>query len=194
MGQARTQEATALLARFASGDTEAQARLYEVVCAELRSVAGSMMSEQPAGHTLQPTALVHEAWIRLIAGQQRNFEGRRHFLGVAAKAMRTVLIDHVRSKRTQKRGGHMESRALDEAVAQLEAGDTDLLDLERALQELERDDPELARLVEMRFYGGFSHPDVASALGVSLSKVERMWRLARARLHRGLAGFRDDLA
>ena len=187
MDKVKTQEATALLRRFAGGDSEVQERLYQAVCAELRIVAQGMMSEQPKSHTLQPTALVHEAWIRLVAGAERSFENRRHFLGVASKAMRTVLVDHVRSKRSLKRGGHVDVHPLDEAVAELEVGDTDLLDLEAALQELERDDPELARAVEMRFFGGLSHPDIATTLGVSLSTVERNWRIARARLHRALA-------
>ena len=186
---AAVEPTAALLAGFARGDSGAQERLFDVVRAELQRVAGGLMKEQPAAHTLQPTALVHEAWIRLVQSSARTYENRGHFLGVASKAMRTVLVDHVRAKRARKRsapivGAGDSSAGLDEVVAELEAGDTDLLDLEDALVELERTDPELLRIVEMRFFGGLSHPDVASTLGVSLSKVESMWRIARAWLHR----------
>jgi RNA polymerase sigma factor (TIGR02999 family) len=162
----------------------AQERLYAAVCGELRRVAGGLMKDQPASHTLQPTALVHEAWIRLVSSAERTYENRGHFLCVASKAMRSVLVDHARGKRARKRGGDHEVRGLDEAVAYLEGGNTDLLDLDDALLELERDDPELCRMVELRFFGGLSQPEVASALGISLSSAERMWRIARARLHR----------
>lgn len=177
---------TALLLELAAGDDRAQGRFYDAVCAELRSVAAGLMRQQDAGHTLQPTALVHEAWIRLVNGGERTFENRRHFLGVAAKAMRSVLVDHVRGKSARKRGGDMVRRGLDEAIACLEAGDTDLLDLDEALENLQQDDPELARLVELRFFCGLTQQDVAAALDVSLSTVERMWRVARAQLHKNL--------
>ncbi len=182
----------ALLARIAAGDAGAQDPLYRAVRAELRHVAGGLMRDQADAHTLQPTALVHEAWIRMVGAGGRTYESKRHFLGVAAKAMRSVLVDHVRSKRASKRGGGAVVQepdtpgGLDVAVARLEGTDTDLLDLEEALAALERDDPELARLVELRFFCGLPQPEVAAALGVSVSTVERMWRIARARLHRGL--------
>ncbi|MBK8180944.1 MAG: sigma-70 family RNA polymerase sigma factor [Planctomycetes bacterium] len=179
---------TNLLRRFAAGDSQAQEPLYTAVCAELRRVAGGLMKETPPGHTLQPTALVHEAWIRLIGQAERTFVNRQHFLCVASKAMRSVLVDHVRAKRAMKRGGEHVRVDLDEAVAYLEAGETDLLDLEQALTELEQDDPELARVVELHFFGGLSQSEVSEVLGVSLSTVERSWRIARARLHRRMAG------
>lgn len=177
---------TALLERVVGGDRSAQAELYAAVSAELRQVAGHLMRAGAAGHTLQPTALVNEAWIRLIGGAEKSWGSKSHFLCVAAKAMRSILVDHVRAKRSRKRGGDLVACGLDEAVASLEAGDTDLLDLEQALRELEEDDAELARVVELRFFGGLSQPEVATALGVSLSTVERAWRVARARLHRRL--------
>lgn len=184
-----------LLRRVSVGDARAQAELYEAVRGELRSVAGGLMREQPAGHTLQPTALVHEAWLRLLGGAPANYESRGHFLGVAARAMRSILVDHVRRKRAEKRGGGRASEPLDEAVAAIESGSADLLDLDLALEELEADDPELARLVELRFFAGLSHEELAQVEGVSLSTIERSWRLARARLHRRLGrGGPHDLA
>lgn len=184
-----------LLRRVSEGDAHAQAELYEAVRAELRSVAGHLMREQPAGHTLQPTALVHEAWLRLLGSTEAAYHSRGHFLGVAARAMRSILVDHVRRKRAEKRGGGRASEPLDEAVAALESASADLLDLSQALDELEADDPELARLVELRFFAGLSHAELAQAEGVSLSTIERSWRLARARLHKRLGrGGSLDLA
>lgn len=154
---------------------------------ELRDVASGQMRGQSNGHTLQPTALVHEAWIKLMSGAEVDWQGRQHFLAVAARAMRQVLVDHLRSKTAQKRGGTEPCEELDETVAFLEGDDTDLLDLDEALTELEGEDPELARIVELRFFGGLDHPRIAEVLGCSLSTVERSWRVARARLRRRLA-------
>jgi RNA polymerase sigma-70 factor (ECF subfamily) len=186
LGERPAQRTVELLRRVSGGDAGAQAELYEVLRGELRSLAGGMMRDQPAGHTLQPTALVHEAWLRLFGDEAGAFASRAHVLGVAARAMRSILVDHVRAKRAQKRGGGREAQPLDEAVAAIEAASADLLDLSAALEELERDDPELARLVDLRFFAGLSHAELALTLEVSLSTVERSWRLARARLHRRL--------
>ncbi len=180
LAQFEVEQTTELLRRLAGGDAQAQGPLYAAVHAELRRLAGGMMKEQRAGHTLQPTALVHEAWIRMVAGGERSYHNRGHFLCVASKAMRSVLVDHVRARRASKRGSDPAPDDLDAAVACLEAGEMDLLDLEQALEELERHDRELARMVELRFFGGLSHPDLSSVLGVSLSTVERHWRVARA--------------
>jgi RNA polymerase sigma factor (TIGR02999 family) len=176
-----------LLERSAGGDAEARddllARLYD----ELKRIAGGQMQRQRENHTLQPTALVHEAWIKLMGGAVQEWEGREHFLAVSARAMRQVLVDHVRAKGAQKRGGEAVSRELDETIAFLEGDELDLLDLEEALTELEGDDPELAQIVELRFFGGLSHPRIAELLDCSLSTVDRAWRVARARLRRRLA-------
>jgi RNA polymerase sigma factor (TIGR02999 family) len=174
---------TELLRRFAGGEAAAQQQLYAAVSEQLRGIAGSLMKASAAGHTLQPTALVHEAWIRLVSGKDRTYNNRLHFVGVAAKAMRSVLVDHVRRKRAKKRSSGAPVEALDVAAAQFEAR-ADLLDLDAALQELERDDPELAKLVELRFFGGLTTAEVAEIRGTSVSTIERQWRVARARLHR----------
>jgi RNA polymerase sigma factor (TIGR02999 family) len=130
---------------------------------------------------------VHEAWLKL-AGGNADFRSRQHFLGVAAKAMRSVLVDHLRRKRAQKRGGEVHIGSLDEAVVFLEAGEVDLLDLDAALTELEGEAPDLACWVEMRFFSGMTNAEIAAAVGVSESSVERGWRYARARLRSRLGG------
>lgn len=178
-------EVTVLLQRAANGDAAARSRLAEVVYAELRAMA-AMQLRALRGGTLQPTALVHEAWLKLAG--DGAYHNRRHFLGVAGKAMRSVLVDHVRAVRAAKRGGHAERRPLDEAVAFYENGEVDLLDLDEALGELERDDAQLARWVEMRFFGGLTNGEIAAIDAVSESTVERGWRAARARLASRLGG------
>jgi RNA polymerase sigma factor (TIGR02999 family) len=178
-------ETTLLLRRISAGDLEARERLIEIVYGELRRIAAHHLKGSPE-RTLQPTALVHEAWLRLCGVDVRDFESRTHFLGFASRAMRSVLVDHVRARRAEKRAPEEAASPLDETVAYLEAGEIELLDLDEALKELERDDPELARLVELRFFAGLGHAEIAGVLGCSLSTVERSWRLARARLHASL--------
>ncbi|MBL9076581.1 MAG: sigma-70 family RNA polymerase sigma factor [Planctomycetes bacterium] len=185
MADAGPGDVTLLLRRVAGGDAEARSRLAEVVYGELRAMAARQLAGM-RGATLQPTALVHEAWLKLAG--HADFVGRQHFLGVAGKAMRSVLVDHVRRKRAQKRGGAAESRQLDDAVAFLEAGEVDLLDLDEALGELERDDSMLGRVVEMRFFGGMTNQEIAAVEACSESTIERAWRAARARLRQRLGG------
>lgn len=176
---------TLLLRRVAEGDTDARARLAEVVYHQLRTMAARQLRGM-RGATLQPTALVHEAWLK-IAGRD-DFANRGHFLGVAGKAMRSVLVDHVRRKRAQKRSGGEARCELDEAVAFLEAGEVDLLDLDLALAELQADDPLLVGVVEMRFFGGMTNAEIAAVQGCSESTIERAWRVARAWLRQRLGG------
>jgi RNA polymerase sigma factor (TIGR02999 family) len=181
-----TGEVTTLLQRIADGHSDAKSRLADLVYQELRGIAARQLQGM-RDHTLQPTALVHEAWLRL-AGGAGPYQNRGHFLGVAAKAMRSVLVDHVRSRRAEKRGGQVETTPLDDAAAFLAADEVDLLDLDQALDELERDEPDLARWVEMRFFGGMTVPEIAVVDGISESTVERGWRFARARLRGRLGG------
>jgi RNA polymerase sigma factor (TIGR02999 family) len=160
---------------------EAIARLH----AELRHLAMGQLARQRAGHTLQPTALANEAWLRLFGEAQPRFEGRRAFFALASRAMRAVLVDHARAHDTAKRGGGRERVSVsvslaEDAAAQRPEFVLDLLDLEEALTELEAVDAELARLVELRFFGGLSHTAIAETLDVSERTVERRWRLARA--------------
>lgn len=179
-------EVTVLLRHLAAGDAGAHGRLAELVYDELRRMAERQLGPQ-RGRTLQPTALVHEAWLKL-AGGGAAYADRAHFLGVAAKAMRSVLVDHVRRKRAQKRGGEATTTPLDEAVAFLEAGEVDLIDLDTALAELAADDPVLAGIVEMRFFAGMTNGEIAAIEGCSESTIERGWRAARARLRSRLGG------
>lgn len=151
--------------------------LYRQLEGELRRLAARQLDRQEPGHTLQTTALVNEAWLRLAP---LGYEGREHFLAVAARAMRSVLVDHARRKRADRRGGGAVRLELDEALVGFEAGAEDLVALDAALAELESADPTLASIVELRFFAGLSNPEVARVQGTSLRSVERGWRAARA--------------
>lgn len=190
MTDARPGDVTTLLRRMADGCDTSRGRLAAMLYDELRAMAAAHLRGMK-GHTLQPTALVHEAWLRL-AGADADYASRNHFLGVAAKAMRSVLVDHVRRSRAEKRGGDRRRTTLDEVVLFLERDEVDLLDLDAALHELAREDESLANLVELRFFSGLSHPEIAAVERCSLSTVERGWRLARAFLHQRLRGRRED--
>jgi RNA polymerase sigma factor (TIGR02999 family) len=146
-----------------------------------------MRREKP-GRTLQTTALVHEAYLRLLKDASLSFENRAHFLGVAARAMREILIEHARARAARKRGGGGVRVTLDDAVASLAAPSIDVLALEEALQRLTRLDQRHARVVELRYFGGMSVEETAAALGLSPATVKRDWTLARAWLYRELGG------
>lgn len=181
-------EATRLLERLAAGERSDADRLLELIYGELRQLAGAQLVRERAGHTLQPTALVHEAWLRLIDQQRVAWQGRGHFLGIAAQAMRRILVDHARGKRRAKRGGAWRRVQLEEG-ALTEAGDgLDLLALEDALERLAQLSERQARVVELRFFGGLSSEESAELLGVTRRTVERDWRFARAWLYEELAG------
>ena len=180
------QQVTRLLERLRGGDAQAAERVYELLQAELRHLADREMRRQEPGHSLQPTALVNEAWIKLVGGDGRSYDNRGHFLGVAAKAMRSVLVDHARAKRAARRGGGALRVELDDALAAYEERAYDLVALDDALEALARVDERLARIVELRFFAGLEHGEVAEALGISLRTVERDWRTARAWLHERL--------
>lgn len=174
---------TVLLQRMASGDARAADELLPLVYAELHELAASLMRGQGPDHTLQPTALIHEAWLRFSGG---SFDNREHFAAVAAKAMRSVLVDHARGKQTEKRGGALERAPLD-AVAEVFAERApDMLALDGALERLARMDPELAKIVELRFFAGLSVEETARTLGSSTASVTRSWRVARMWLLREL--------
>jgi RNA polymerase sigma factor (TIGR02999 family) len=180
-------QVTQLLERVRDGDRSATDELLPLLYDELRAVAGRVMKDQHEAATLQPTALVHEAYLRLFGGESAPAaENRRHFVRVAARAMRAVLVDHVRAQTRDKRGGGRERVPLDEAVAFLEERVGDLLELDEALQRLAKLDDKLARLVELRFFGGLTIEQTAEVLGTSTPTVERSWRTARAFLSREL--------
>lgn len=177
---------TRCLARLGAGDATAAAELLDLVYGELRRTAARCMRQERADHTLDPTALVHEAWLRLLGREPRSFADRSHFLRAASRAMRRTLIDHARSRKRQKRrGADVEPLPLAEWLVAAEARQLDLVAIDDALEQLARTAPDLAELVELRFFGGLSIAETAAATGRSTASVERDWRCARALL-RGL--------
>lgn len=188
----RSGDATALLGRAAAGDAAAEAALYGLLQTELRKIACSQLAGQSADHTLQPTALVNEAWLRLAKAGGARAEDRRQFLAVAARAMRTALIDHARRKRAAKRGGvalqvalesaEVENAALDRTLELCSQRGFDPLDLDEALERIAKEEPRHARLVELRFFGGLTREEAAEVLGVSRATAARDWELVRHRL------------
>ncbi len=155
---------------------ELAAALYE----ELRSMARQQLASERAGHTLQPTALVHEAYLRLVGGEGSSFESKAHFFAAAATAIRRVLVDHARRRARVKRGGGVTPLPLDDVDPSAPLPPAELLDLDAALAQLARIDPFKARIVELRFFAGLSVEELAKLLGASESSVLRDWRLARA--------------
>ena len=162
--------------------------LFTLVYAELRRIAAREMRRERPGRTLQTTALVHEAYLRLLKDASLSFESRAHFLGIAARAMREILIEHARGRGARKRGGGAVRLTLDDATAAVAAPDVDVLALDEALQRLACLDERHARVVELRYFGGLSVEETAAALDLSPATVKRAWTLARAWLYRELAG------
>jgi RNA polymerase sigma factor (TIGR02999 family) len=156
------------------------AELLPVVYAELRRLAAAMAGRLPPGQTLQPTALVHEAYLRLVGDQDRGWEGRRHFFGAAARAMRDILVEQARRKRTRKHGGGGRRVELTEGLAVIEPPANDLLAVDEAIQKLQAEKPHLAEIVMLRYYTGLSVEETASIVGRSARTVYRDWRHARA--------------
>ena len=181
-------EITQLLLAWSEGDREALDRLTPLVYAELRRLAKSYMRKERAGHTLQTTALIHEAYLRLIDASQVEWRSRAHFFGVAARAMRQILVAMARERGCQKRGGVARQVSLDEAMMIDEGLDEDLVALDEALGALAQFDARKAQVVEMRFFGGLTEEEIAGALNVSAETVRRDWRLARSWLRRKLSG------
>ena len=183
---------TLLLARARSNDAAASEELFQLLYGELRALAGAAMERDRAGHTLQPTALVHEAWIKLASPGALAVNDREHFLALAAKAMRQVLVDHARGKQRDKRGGGREPVTLHSAEAPAGLADVDVLALEEALERLAQYSAQKARIVELRFFGGLSIDEIAHVVGLSSSSVDREWSFARAWLAEALSGRLDD--
>ncbi|RKY17952.1 MAG: RNA polymerase subunit sigma [Planctomycetota bacterium] len=187
-------EATVFLQRMAAGDAAAGAQLLPLVYDELHRLAGRHMAGQGAQHTLQATALVNEAWVRLGLDGGASWNDKTHFMAFASKVMRSVLVDHARRRGRVKRGGDRArvplEIALDSLLDQSAAVGLDALDLGLALDELQADEPRLAQVVELRFFGGLSMEQAAEVMQVSLSTAERSWRLARVWLREALTG--DD--
>jgi RNA polymerase sigma factor (TIGR02999 family) len=175
-----------LLASLNEGDASAREALLALLYNDLRKQASSYFRAQRVGHTLQPTAVVHEAFLRIVGNADITWEGRSHFLAVAAKAMRNVLADHARRRRAEKRGGAWDRVTLSGLGSDDGERMIDALDLEDALAALQIEDERQARIVELRFYGGLSVDEVAHMLGVSPRTVDLDWRMARAWLRNRL--------
>jgi RNA polymerase sigma factor (TIGR02999 family) len=177
-------QVTQILQAVEQGDAKAAEQLLPLVYDELRKLAAHKMANEAAGHTLQPTALVHEAWLRLTgdAGPVR-FANQGHFFAAAAEAMRRVLIDSARRKEAQKRGARLQRVDLEDVDVAAKADDTTLLRMDEALEKLAREDPPAAELVKLRFYGGLTTEQAAAALGISVRTAKRYWAFARAWLY-----------
>jgi len=181
-----SQEVTQLLSALTHGEDGAASKLMAVVYEELRRLAGGYMRRERVDHTLQPTALVHEAYLKLIDQQSVNWQSRTHFFGIAAQLMRRILIDHARGHSRQKRGGEQKKVSLDEAFAFAEQQADELLAVDDSLNRLAEIDPRQARVVELRFFGGLSVEEAAEVLGVSPKTIKRDWSVAKAWLYADL--------
>ena len=171
-------EITLILQRLGDGDPRAADELMPLVYGELRQLAAAKMGRESAAHTLQPTALVHEAWLRLGGDAQPDWKNRRHFFGAAAEAMRRILIEQARHRRAERHGGGLERAPLDETVLATGGDDEQLLAVSEALEKLARLDAAKAELVKLRFFGGLSVDEAAAALDISESTALRWWTFA----------------
>ena len=183
-------DVTALLQAWTAGDTDARDRLMAVLYQELRRRAAAQLRRERPGHTLQPTALVHEAYVRLVDQRRVVWQNRSQFFGVACQTMRRILVDHARAHRMAKRSGQRARVTLDENVHTMPPVDVDVLDVDAALTRLATFDPRKSRLAELRFFGGLSLAEAGEALGISLATAERDWQAARAWLLKELRGER----
>jgi RNA polymerase sigma factor (TIGR02999 family) len=177
------QDVTRLLVRLTDGDRGVLDELLPVVYGELRKLASSYLRRERVGHTLQPTALVHEAYMRLVDQTQVQWQNRAHFFGVAAQMMRRILVDHARAHEAEKRGGEFQKLSLDENIDVSGERDVNLVALDDALNLLAEVDPQKMKIVELRFFGGLSVEETAEVLGVSAPTVKRQWRMAKAWLY-----------
>jgi len=181
------QEITQLLVDWSNGNQAALDRLMPLVYTELRQLARRYIRRESPGHTMQTTALIHEAYLRLVHQNQVRWENQAHFFGIAARLMRQILIEHARRRTRAKRGGGVGTLALDEAALVSQARAAELLALDDALERLAAVDPRKSRVVELRFFGGLSVEEAARVLHIAPNTVLRDWRLAKAWLHREIS-------
>jgi RNA polymerase sigma factor (TIGR02999 family) len=184
MNQPPSTDVTRLLLDWNSGNKAALEKLMPAVYKELRRIAARYLRGERSGHTLQPTALVHEAYLRLIDRSQVNWQNRAHFIGTAAQLMRNILVDHARARNAAKRGGGDYKLSLSEAMISFGPPDIDLIALDNALDELAALDPQQGRIIELRFFGGLSIEETAVVLGISPTTVRRDWTTAKLWLRR----------
>jgi RNA polymerase sigma factor (TIGR02999 family) len=176
-----------ILGRAQEGDPKAAEELLPLIYDQLRKLAAHKLANQPPGQTLQPTALVHEAWLRLVGGGQRYWNSRGHFFAAAAEAMRRILIEAIRRKQSQQRGGHWQRIELDESTLVLERPAAEMLDIDAALQKLVLEDPLAENLVKLRYFVGMTLPEAAEALSISPRTADRLWAYARSWLREEIA-------
>ena len=191
MKSSQSSRVTQILEKYEPGDRHAEEQLFADVYTELRALAVRYLHRERKNHTLQPTALVHEAYLKLVGQTRVDWQGRAHFLAIAAKAMRQILVDHARRHGAAKRGGDRHRIALDDNLVIESNRDVDVLALEDALTKLTKLDPRQAQMIELRFFGGLSIEEVAKVMGISKRSVEREWTMVRAWLRRELS--RSDM-
>jgi RNA polymerase sigma-70 factor (ECF subfamily) len=190
------EDVTQILREVSGGEKDAPARLMPLVYDELRRLADHCLRRERPDHTLQPTALVHEAYLKLIDQTRVDWQNRAHFFGVAAQLMRRILVDHARRHQAEKRGGFRQKLTLDEAVDYSQTRDVDLVKLDDALTALAKFDARQSRIVELRFFGGPTIEEAAEAIGISPATVKVDWSMAKAWLRREIGGgdADDDVA
>ena len=181
---------TDLLVSYGRGDKESLDKLMPVVYDELRRQAARYLRREQPGHTLQTTALIHEAYVRLVDQRNVQWQNRAHFFGIAAQMMRRILVDHARTKKRAKRGGSDIKVSLDDATVAVKGQDLDVVAVDEALTRLAKIDEQQSRVVELRFFSGLTVEETAEVMGISPATVKRDWSLAKAWLHRELSGGR----
>jgi RNA polymerase sigma factor (TIGR02999 family) len=179
-------DVTQVLEAIGRGDGRASDELLPLVYDELRRLAAARMAQEAAGQTLQPTALVHEAWLRMVKDGERNWQNRAHFFGAAAEAMRRILIENARRKSRLKRGGDQARIDIEQLELAATTPDDKVLLIDDALERLQTEDPEKARIVVLKFFGGLTNQEVAENLGVTERTIERQWAFAKAWLFRSI--------
>lgn len=187
MSDLETHDVTEILREWSGGDQQAAERLFPLVYDELKRQARAFLSRERANHTLQPTALVHEAFLRLVDQTVLTAENRRHFFAIAARLMRQILVDHARQFKAEKRGGAAQRLSLDEIDIAPEETAGDLLALNEALERLEAIDERKARVVDLRFFGGLKEAEIAEVLDINEKTVRRDWHFAKLWLYRELS-------
>lgn len=183
----KSQNVTELLINWGEGDKQALDQLLPIVYGELRRQAGRYLRKERVGHTLQTTALIHEAYIRLIDQRRVKWQNRSHFFGIAAQLMRRILVDHARTKQRLKRGGSDLRVSLAEATVTAKSKDLDVVALDEALEKLAVLDQQQARIVELRFFSGLTVEETAEVMSLSPATIKRDWSMAKAWLHRELS-------
>ncbi|HEU6448728.1 MAG TPA: sigma-70 family RNA polymerase sigma factor [Verrucomicrobiae bacterium] len=181
-------DVTQILQAVVNGESNASEELLPLVYGELRRLAAARMSQEAAGHTLQPTALVHEAWLRLLGHSRQPWQNRAHFFNVAAEAMRRILIEHARRKSALKHGGGQQRLNIEDLECAAPSPDDKMLLVDAALEQLAKSHPERAKVVVMKFFGGMTNEEVAEAMGIGERTVYRHWECAKLWLYDKLAG------